>query len=425
MIKKELLNGVAYSFIQTPKFKTTLISVGFYMPLSHNNAANSLCLSLMQTGTKTLPDLYSFNRKLASLYGARISAWTAKNGDALELRLNLTVNDDRFCLDGQNVTDDAGQLLCDMIFGHFFDNSNYPEAAFSREKRLLCEKIAGALNEKRFYAKSRCEAEMCYDEPFGLPVDGNLKKAKALTQEDISLALKNLIETAYISIIVVGNTEPEFVNIFENCLKKANRQFNTLPENSVKPARKTIHLCDEKMPVKQGKLVLGFRSATAGCDRDTISTWVMTDMLGGGPHSKLFLNVREKLSLCYYCAARPVRNKGLIFIDSGVDENNMEAAKTAILNEFNDMVIGNFTNDDLATSKRALIDAIRSAVSDQPTLARWYATRSLDDNPLTPEEACDAINALTIEDIKTAAGKFSLDTVYRLLPDGTIKEAEQ
>ncbi len=426
MIKKEISKGVSYLFLETPKFKTTLMSVGFYLPLSHDNAANSLCLSLCRTGTKDLPDLYSFNRKLASLYGARLTSWTAKNGDSLEMRINLTVNDDRFCLSSDGVTDEAGQLLCDMIFSRFSDGENHPDTAFSREKRLLCEKISGTLNEKRLYAKSRCEAEMCQTEPFGLPTDGSLEQAKALTKDDVSSALKKLIETSRISLIVIGNNEPSsFVKSFKKHLEKVNRQYEPISKNIVKPARETVKLCDEKMPVKQGKLVLGLRSATAGGDRDTVAMWVMTDMLGGGPHSKLFLNVREKLSLCYYCAARPVRNKGLIFVDSGVEESNMDAAKDAILKEFNDMVNGNFTKEDLAASKRALIDTIRSIVSDQPSLARWYATRTLDNDPMSPEEACEAISSVTAEDIKNAAAKFSLDTVYRLLPDGSAKEEEQ
>ncbi len=425
MIKKELCDGVSYSFIKTSKFKTTLLSVGFYLPLSQENAANSLCLSLMRTGTKELPDLYSFNRKLASLYGAGITSWTAKNGDSLELRINLTVNDDRFCLDGDGVTEAAGKLLCDMIFSRFCDQSDYPETAFLREKRLLCEKIAGTLNEKRLYAKSRCEEEMCKGEPFGLPVDGNLDDAQRLTQHDVKSALKRLIQTSCISLIVVGDCEPTtFIDNFKNHILSANRNFKPTPKNVVKSAR-NLQICDEKMPVKQGKLVLGLRSNEAGYDRDTVAMWVMTDMLGGGPHSKLFLNVREKLSLCYYCAARPVRNKGLIFIDSGVEEKNMESAKNAIMNEFNSMVNGDFSENDLAVSKRALIDTIRSAVCDQPSLARWYATRSLEQNPMSPEETCEAIDLVSAEDVKLAAGKFSLDTVYRLLPDGSLEEAEQ
>lgn len=46
----------------------------------------------------------------------------------------------------------------------------------------------------------------------------------------------------------------------------------------------------------------------------------MTDVFGGGPYSRLFMNVREKLSLCYYCSARLIRGKGIIVIQSGIEK---------------------------------------------------------------------------------------------------------
>lgn len=426
MIKKQLQNGVSYSYIQTSQFKTTLISVGFYVPLGSDNSANSLCLSLIRSGTKALPDLYSLNRKLASLYGAGITSWTTKNGDAMELRLNLTVNDDRFCLEGDGNVTEAGKLLNDMIFSRITAGERYPAEVFQREKRLLCEKISGALNEKRTYARSRCEALMCEGEPFGLAVDGTLEEAQALTEEKVYDAFKALIETAFVSIIVIGATEPtEFCDDFVKNLNVLGRQFKALPENTVKKGADTCREYDEKLPVKQGKLVLGLRSEHAGSDRETVAIQVMADIFGGGPHGKLFCNVREKMSLCYYCAARAVRSKGLIFVDSGVEEKNITAAREAIMQQFEDMKNGSFTEDELRFSKLSLIDSIRSVESDQPTLARWYAARSLDEGGMSPAEACEAIEAITADDVKQAAGGFVLDTVYRLLPDGSVQEAEE
>ena len=57
---------------------------------------------------------------------------------------------------------------------------------------------------------------------------------------------------------------------------------------------------------------------------------MMVAILGGTATSKLFLNVREKQSLCYYCGANLDRTKGIVLIDSGVRPDNAEAAKAAI-----------------------------------------------------------------------------------------------
>lgn len=416
-------NGISYSFIPSNRFKTTLISVGFYLPLSKNNAANSLALSLMKSCTPELSTTYDLNRKLASLYGANVSAWTSKLGDCQELRLAITVNDDKYSINGEQTVNEAGRLLCDMIFGYFSANMPYPAEAVEREKRLLCEAIAGQLNDKRTYARARCEEIMCADEPFGLSPDGTVDEVKALSEADVTEAVKRLIGEAFISVIIVGEKEPDFAESFMECMKSVNRCYKPVPKDTLHKAGE-VRTVEEKMPVKQGKLVLGLRSPFGGNDRETIAAWVMNDIFGGGPYSKLFCNVREKMSLCYYCSARPTRRKGIILVDSGVEDNNIEAAKTAILNQLSDMANGNFTEKEMASSKLSMCDSILSASSDQATLVRWYAARSLESNPASPEEICELIKKVTAEEIQNAAKSFALDTVYVLRPDGSLKEEQ-
>lgn len=417
--------GIAYSFIPTKSFKTTLISVGFYLPSGEGNAANALTLSLMKSGTEDWPDTYSFNRKLAHLYGAGVSSWVAKHGDCQELRIGITVNDDKYSLCGESTVDEAGSLLCDMIFDRFNSKTDYPKDAVNREKRLLCETIEGKLNDKRTYARNRCEEIMCALEPYGLPQEGTVEAVKALTDADIRQSLNSMIKESFISVLVIGAKEPTlFAERFAACINAADRCFKPLPKDIVMSAG-DIKTKTEEMPVKQGKLVLGLRSENGGNDRDTVANWVMGDIFGGGPYSKLFCNVREKMSLCYYCSARPTRRKGIILVDSGVEEKNIEAAKTAILQQLDDMKNGSFSDKDMTSSKLSMCDSIRSAESEQGSLARWYAARALEDSPASPAEICDLITKVTREDIMDAAKSFMLDTVYILKPDGSVKEEEE
>ena len=176
------------------------------------------------------------------------------------------------------------------------------------------------------------------------------------------------------------------------------------------------------MPVEQGKLVIALRSADGGNDRETTAMRVMADIFGGGPYSKLFCNVREKMSLCYYCSARPVRSKGLIFVESGVQNDNMDAAQKAICEQFEDMKKGAFSEKDLKCSKLALLDAIRSAESDQQSLLGWYSARALDGCAMSPKEACAEIEKITADDVISAAKGFAVDTVYRLTPAAEKEE---
>jgi predicted Zn-dependent peptidase len=340
------------------------------------------------------------------------------------MRLCLAVNSDRFTLNNEKATETAGKLLCDMIFDRYKADDICTDEVFSREKRLLSERISSELNEKRIYAKSKCEELMCKEEPYGYPVNGTSEEVEALCKDDVAKALFGLLENSFISIIAIGDGEPEsFIDDFTARMQTVTRRFEELPKNIVRAAGEVCRMLDEKMPVAQGKLVLGLRTDKAiGNDRETVPVWVMNYIYGMGTNSKLFMNVREKLSLCYYCSARLTRDKGLIFVESGVEEKNIDSAKTAILNELDNIKHGDFTSEDLERAKTSIIDRVRSVESDQASLLNWYSVKALDRFGMTTDDACELVAKVTAEQVIEAANAFALDSVYRLLPDGSVKE---
>ena len=72
---------------------------------------------------------------------------------------------------------------------------------------------------------------------------------------------------------------------------------------------------------------MGFRTGTATPDEGVPATRLMAALFGGTPNSKLFLNVREKLSLCYYCSASYNSMKGIMLVQSGVEVKRIWSAR--------------------------------------------------------------------------------------------------
>lgn len=415
-------NGISYRFIPSNRFKTTLLSVTFYTPLDDNAAANALSLALMSKCTPEYPDYYSFNRRLAGLYGASVTSTVSKAGDRQELNISLTVNDDKYSFNSEPTVKEAGKLLLDMIFGYYTEGANYPEATVIREKRLIKEAILSRFNDKRVFARRRCEEIMCSGEAYGLSPNGTADDIDRLTDGDIKTALERLLEKAFISIVTVGAEEPTcFISDFQKLITAVGRNYSPLPGDIAKQAA-DLKVTEETMAVKQGKLVMGFRSPVGENLPESVKTWIMTDIFGGGPYSKLFCNVREKMSLCYYCSARGVRTKGLIFIESGVEKDNIEAARAAILEQFERVKNGEISDAELEFSKLALSDAFRSVAADQTALAQWYDARVISGSEVSPDDVIKAVDSVTKEDITTAANTYSLDTVYILSPNGEAKE---
>lgn len=413
----QLASGVTARFIQNNRFKTTMISVYFYLPLCKDTVSvQALIPKVMTAQSPQYKDFSEINRRLDSLYGATLSTSVDKLGDLHEIRFAVTAISDRYTLDESGALTGAAQLLTELLFSQYLSGQKYSDNVITREKRLLSEEIKGEINDKRRYARQRCEEEMCSGEPYGLSAHGTVEGVEAINNDAIYNEIKNMLETAYINIQITGEKMPDgIIDTLKQSFSKIQRNYQKLNDDIIKSAKSTDTVI-EKMDVKQGKLVMGFRSETVGNDEQTIDTMVMTDLFGGGPYSKLFCNVREKMSLCYYCSARSVRRKGLVFVESGVEKQNTERAKQEIINQFKAVQSGEFSSENLQEAVRSLSDSVKSVSDDLSSLDRWYATRTFEENPMSPEDFANKISSVTAEDVKKSANSFMLDTVYIIEP---------
>lgn len=130
-----------------------------------------------------------------------------------------------------------------------------------------------------------------------------------------------------------------------NIEEKISKAFSSIKRNSVKnkfvnfsPVKEEVFRYEEKLDVNQCKMVMAFKSH----NKDTYAMKLMNTIFGGTPFSKLFLNVREKLSLCYYCAAGYNQLKGTVFVDCGIEEENIQKTENEILNQLEGNKKGKF-----------------------------------------------------------------------------------
>ena len=169
--------------------------------------------------------------------------------------------------------------------------------------------------------------------------------------------------------------------------------------------------------MKQGKLVIGFSSEMHGDDDRSLPLMVMTDIFGGGPYSRLFANVREKMSLCYYCSASSVRQKGLVTVESGVEAGNAERAEKEILAQLDAVKKGEFTDFEFEASLKSIRDSLGTYNDSQVALDTWYALKACNENVYSPDEIAEKLSGITRDDVVKAAAGVKLNTVYKLLPE--------
>lgn len=416
--RSPICDGVQFQSIKDTRFKTMRMSVHFLIPLRQQSAAsNALLPYLLTRACRDYPDYTKLSQRLAELYGASVSADVSKLGDVQLLTITAVGIADQYCFGGEAISRELADLICQMVFEPPFDGEgNFREEDFKQEKRQTLENIEAEYNDKRSYAKLRCEQIMCADEPYGVSRYGSKEDVTALRRDELRAAWEQLIRSARVEVMVLGNCEPEAVSAgFREAFQKQSRSVDGDCVTKVVLQAGEVKDVTEKMQVAQSKLVMGFRTGTQPDTEQEMQTRLMAALFGGTPHSKLFLNVREKLSLCYYCSSQYNAAKGIMLVQSGVETKNMEAAKAEILAQLEEVRKGNFTDEEIASAKLSLCNSYRTIEDYLGGTEHWYLSQVFRKVVLTPEEAAEQVNQVTRQQIMDAANRVTLDTVYRLV----------
>ncbi|MBQ1507374.1 MAG: insulinase family protein, partial [Ruminococcus sp.] len=251
-------------------------------------------------------------------------------------------------------------------------------------------------------------------ETFGIKRYGTAEKIKAATPALLYKTMQRLLKTAAFEIMYIGDSSPDKAQeVFKNAFEKIERQPEKITVSNVRNASK-IKRVSEEMELSQSKLVMGFRTDCAEPDPEVNSVRLMSAILGGTANSKLFCNVREKQSLCYYCASRYDRLKGILIVDSGVEGDNIEKAEQGIIKEIEDMKNGVISDFELESAKLAIVNSFLSTNDTVGGIEAWYTNQLFDESFKTIEEVTQRINAVTKDEVIAAAKKLTLDTVYAL-----------
>lgn len=412
----KICKGIDLCLYKCEGFKTAEASINIAMPLNDGKAAQrALLVYLLSKTNRDYPTVRDMGIKLGMLYGASVSAGVIKTGESQMIRLMLECIDDKFALTDESIIFSSVELLLDMLFKPDVQDGAFKEENVKREKRLMIERLRSMNDDKIVYAANKMIEEMCKDEPYSICKFGTAEEIEKLTGKDIFDAFMDILLHAPIKINVIGSFDEEKI------ISLVKEKFSVVERESVTELHTEFlsQAYDEKtvretQEVKQCKIVMGMRAGMT-YDRDNYAALkVMTDIFGSGTYSKLFMNVREKKSLCYYCSAKLDASKGIIIIQSGVEKDKIDEAVDAIKHEFEEMQKGNFDDEVITSSKMSICDALSSALDTPEEIDIWYSSQQYSSYVYSPEELAEKVKAVTREEIITAASFASFDTVYIL-----------
>ena len=406
-------SGLKALWYSTPQFKTARISAHLILPLQNAQSAayRAIVPNITSRATRDYPDYTEFGKRLQELYGASVHAGVSRIGDSQVLTLAASGIANRYAFGGEDVQNALAEILENIIFTPLTDETGlFPADGFKQEQRQLIETIDSEFSDKRIYAKNRCVEIMFHDEAAGVPRFGTREALLNATREDVKKAWEEAVQHAQVCQFMIGDGAD--VRFAERFAEKLGQRSVWTAESAAHPLSGDVHVVTEEMQLAQSKLVLGLHVGTEKKDR--LVTKLMAVIFGGTPSSKLFLNVREKQSLCYYCSARHDTPKNVIFVESGVETANLDRAQEAVLAELSAMQRGEISEEEILHAKLAMVNSYNAVGDSAASIETWYLSGMLLNDARSPEEYAKDLMNITKEEIVAAAQQVTLDTVYRL-----------
>lgn len=420
-----LCEKVNLTTIASEKFKTNYFSVNFVMDLSDKNATNASLLSRILTkGCKEYDNISLVEKRLEYLYDMTLSISTVKRGENLILTYSADFLKDKY-ISGESLLDSAIDMFENVVFVPLVKKGAFDKGIFEIAKSELENAINSLLNNKTALAKQKCTQIMCENEPYSVSELGSIETLNTITPKSLYEFYLDFIKTAPVEIYFTGSAnEDNLCKSFEKVFLKIQRNPQEIEKTKIESFDNiNVKEKSERMHINQGKLSMGFRTGAGISKNNAAGALVFCEIFGSSPTSKLFMNVREKMSLCYYCSSSCDIYKGVMFVNSGIDAKNKEKTQKAVLCELENMKNGRITEEEMHFAKLSLKNDLRG-LSDNPyAYMFWHLSRSINGAKITVEEFAKEIDNVTIDDVVNVASGVKLDTVFFLDTENS-KEGE-
>ncbi len=423
MRTEHLCDGVDLRILENTKFKTNTLSLFFHIPLKRETVTMAALLpSVLKRGSQKYPKLSDMARHLADLYSASCSAGVRMKGDGEVLYFTMEYIADAYI--GENLTAQVLEFLKEFVFFPKTENGGFLPDYVESEKENLRESILGLINDKKEYADAKCRESMFGNQGYGMFEAGYVEDLERITPQNLYEFYRELLQAAKVDVFLGGTVTEDAVEQVTSALGEMLSPRNacypkTEPAISKRNEPQTIV---EEMQATQSKLSMGLCCGVQPTEREYYALMLGSCIFGGSPFSKLFNNVREKLSLAYYAAARTDRLKSVMMISSGIQTENYQAAYDEIMVQLENMKQGSIEEAELDAAKKYLENGLRSMEDSLRAKEDYYLSQAILGQEQSLEELLACLREVTKEEIVAVMQKVTLDTVYFLKGNGMAEE---
>lgn len=402
--------------LPTKRFKTFAISLYVGTPLKEDTVTSTALIPfVLRRGTESYPETIQFREQLEELYGAGFGFDVYKRGDHQIIQFRMDTINDSFVQSSESLLDRSFSFLGEVVTNPATENGKFRSSYVQAERETVRKRLESIVNDKMRYAAERCIEEMCKNEPYRLHPLGERSELDQINAATLYTSYEEWINNAGMDLYVVGDTTLEEVEGLVQKYFQLNRDHSfEYKSETGHHVRRDVQTVVEKLNVSQGKLNMGLRTSITYGDDQYASALTYNGILGGYPHSKLFVNVREKHSLAYYASSRYDGHKGIATIQSGIEIPNYEKAVEIIHQQLADLKAGVISDLELNQTKAMIRNLLREIQDSAFEMISYDFNRVLSGKERTTQELLEQIEALSKSDIQKAADTFELDTIYFL-----------
>ena len=361
--------------LRDTRFKSELLSLHYLVPFVPREASLYYMLpQVLQSGSAHYPTEQMIARKLEELYGADILHRIVRRGNMIEIVFTLDMLSADYTLDKSDPWERGTAILYDLIYCPLFVSGAFCRDTVKREATELSRNIRDARSYKDILALDTARKLVCGDAPYGKPLTGTSKEAKAATPEALTRVYHDFIRQAHVHVWYTGSRAEQTVLAFAQqiALLHAGAPLQEPNAAPLLPPLTRVRKRTETASAKQSQLVLAYRLPLSAGSLDWETASLFSGVLSSSPLARLFRGVREQQSLCYSCNADLDTAAGILYIMAGVEPGKEEVTAAAIRNVVQGLAHSEVTDEELASAKNTVRHYLLSAADAQATYEDFY-----------------------------------------------------
>lgn len=412
---KEILPGITLRCMHSSRFKQSALSIQLLRPMDKAEAAqNALLPAVLLRGCREYPDLQRITQHLDDLYGASIGTLVRRIGDYQTTGFYCGFMEDRFALPGDEILRPMIAFALQLLLEPIVEEGGFSRDFVESEKRNLIAAIESERSDKRTYAAGQLLKIMCQNDTFGIPRLGEKEQVEAIDAVSAYAHYQKILRESPVEIFYVGSASIDtLAELLQSALSGLQRCPRTLPPQM--PFRHAPgQEKQETQQIAQAKLSMGFVTPITNRDPRFAAMQVCNSIFGSGMTSKLFMEVREKMSLCYAIGSGYYGSKGILTVNAGIDSSKEQDTLQAIHAQLQACREGHISDTELAAAKQSILSGLRAVYDSPGAMENFFSTAAISGLQRTPEVYATEIQAVTAADVVAAANTITYHSAFFL-----------